>query len=203
MLRSHAKAMLLAAALTAMPAQAWAEWQIKPFLGVTFGANTTFTDLDHAAGNSRLAVGVSGMLIGEIIGIEADVGHTPGFFTGDAPGHLVLKSGVTTLTGNVVLAMPRRLTKYTLRPYLVGGAGLMHVDIEDAANVYGGDNLATMDIGGGVTGFLTNRIGVSWDVRYFRSGDGPVVGNSVATGNSGATEKLSFWRANMALAVRF
>ena len=29
--------------------------------------------------------------------------------------------------------------------------------------------LAALDIGGGVTGFFTNRVGVSWDVRYFRS----------------------------------
>jgi hypothetical protein len=24
-----------------------------------------------------------------------------------------------------------------------------------------------MDVGGGVTGFLTKRFGVNWDVRYF------------------------------------
>jgi len=71
------------------------------------------------------------------------------------------------------------------------------VKIEDAFGVFGGDNLTTLDAGGGVTGFLTNRIGVSWDVRYFRSGDGPVVGLSLAP------EQLSFWRVNMALAIRF
>jgi hypothetical protein len=191
------RAGLLMLALVAVPARASAEWQIKPFLGVTFGANTTFNDLDHAAGNSRVAVGVSGMLIGEIIGIEADVGHTPGLFDGSGPSRLVLQSGVTTITGNLVVAMPRHLTKYTLRPYLVGGAGVMRVSIEDFANVFGGDNLATIDLGGGVTGFLTNRFGVSWDVRYFRSVKGPVVGNSIAP------EQLSFWRANMALAIRF
>jgi hypothetical protein len=53
-------------------------------------------------------------------------------------------------------------------------------------------------MGVGVTGFLTDRFGVSWDVRYFRS---------VGGGQSGAAtlgpEQLSFWRANMALAIRY
>ena len=177
-----------------VPARASAEWQIKPFLGVTFGAATTFV-LNADVGNSRLALGVSGMLIGEVVGVEVDVGHTPGFF--GTAGGLVLNSGVTTITGNVVLAMPRHLTKYTLRPYLVGGAGMMHVRFEDFANLLSGDNLATTDVGGGVTGFLTNRVGVSWDVRYFRSVDGPLAGDSIGP------EQLSFWRANMALAIRF
>jgi hypothetical protein len=183
--------------LVLIPARASAEWQIKPFLGVTFGAQTTFNDLDHAAGNSRKAVGVSGMLIGEILGIEGDVGHSPGFFDGPDASRLIKQSGVTTITGNLVVAMPRHLTKYTLRPYVVGGAGVMRVRIEDFASLFGGDNLATLDVGGGVTGFLTNRFGVSWDVRYFRSVEGPVVGNSIAP------EQLSFWRAHMALAIRF
>lgn len=180
--------------LMLVPARASAEWQIKPFLGVTFGAATTF-NLGTDVGGSRLALGISGMLIGEVVGVEVDVGHTSDFF--GTAGGLVLNSGVTTITGNVVLAVPRHLTKYSLRPYLVGGAGLMRVRIEDYFNVFGGDDLAAMDAGGGVTGFLTNRVGVSWDVRYFRSVGGPTVGISVAA------EELSFWRANMALAVRF
>ena len=54
---------------------------------------------------------------------------------------------------------------------------MMHVDIEDSVEVFGGDNLPAIDVGGGVTGFVTNRVGVSWDVRYFRSVAGqPVVG---------------------------
>ena len=39
------------------------------------------------------------------------------------------QSAVTTLTGNVVVALPRRMAGYGLRPYFSGGAGLMHVDV--------------------------------------------------------------------------
>ena len=53
--------------------------------------------------------------------------------------------------------------------------------------------LAALDVGGGVTGFFTNRVGVSWDVRYFRS-----VGAGGNNGLSFGNEHLSFWRAMMA-----
>jgi hypothetical protein len=193
--RAGLSGVALLVGLLLVPARASAEWQIKPFFGVTFDAATTFT-LGNDVGHSRKTVGVSGMLIGEIFGIEGDIGHTPDFF--GTAGGLVLNSGVTTVTGNVVVAAPRHLTRYTLRPYVVGGAGMMRVRIEDIAEVLGGDNLPAVDFGGGVTGFLTNHVGVSWDVRYFRSlGGQPVVGVSIAP------EQLSFWRANMALAIRF
>ena len=109
------------------------------------------------------------------MGVEVDVGHTPGFFNADnrpfgSQDPLVLTSGVTTVTGNLVVALPRRWTEYTLRPYVVGGAGLMRArstDRFDALPIR--TDLAAVDVGGGVTGFLTKRIGLNWDVRYFRS----------------------------------
>jgi len=59
--------------------------------------------------------------------------------------------------------------------------------------------MPAMDLGGGVTGFLSNRLGLSWDVRYFRS-LGPEGLEPIA---EAGTERLSFWRASMALAVRY
>ena len=191
---------LLALALLLLPpAQALAEWQIRPFLGATFGGGTTLVDLEHAAGHPKIAVGMSGALLGGIFGIEADAGRTPGFFqSGDQ--HLVLRSSATTLTGNIVIALPRHLTEYTLRPYFVGGAGLMHAHIDDVLGALRvASDLPAMDIGGGVTGFLTDRIGLSWDVRYFRSVGGKTEGSGLSFG----AEQLSFWRANMALAIRY
>jgi hypothetical protein len=192
------------ALLLVSPAPATAEWQIKPFVGVTFAGSTTFIteEVEDAAGSPNLAVGVSGMLLGNVVGVEADFGHAPGFFSGDrtllgAAEPLVERSWVTTLTGNVVGTLPRRLTQYTLRPYVVGGAGLMHVHIEDQLGVFVPRTLAALDVGGGVTGFLTPRIGLSWDVRYFHS-----IGGRTDTGLSIGEEQLSFWRANMALAIR-
>ena len=100
--------------------------------------------------------------------------------------------------GNIVLAFPRRLAEYTLRPYVAGGAGWMHVNIDDKLGVFRvASDLPAFDVGGGVTGFFTNRFGVSWDVRYFHNVGGKT-GSGVSFG-----EQLSFWRANMALVIRY
>ena len=191
---------LLALALLLLPSRsASAEWQIRPFLGVTFAGGTTFVDLEQAAGHPKIAIGVNAVLLGENIGIEGDLGWTPTFFqSGDQ--HLVVGSGATTLTGNIVIALPRHLTQYTLRPYFVGGAGLMRARIDhelETLNV--ASSLPAIDVGGGATGFLTDRIGLSWDMRYFRSISGKAEGQGLSVG----AEQLSFWRANMALAIRF
>ena len=190
---------LTLAFLLVVPARAWAEWQIKPFLGVAFGGETTFIDLERAAGGPNAVVGVNGVLLGEVIGIEADVAYVPSFFqSGDQ--HLVAGSSATTVTGNFVIAMPRRLVQYSLRPYVVGGLGLMHTRINPGLGVLQvSSTLPAVDVGGGATGFLTNRIGINWDVRRFGSFGGAVEGRGLSFG----AEQLSFWRANMAVAIRY
>jgi hypothetical protein len=179
------------------PAPARAEWQLRPFLGVTFGGHTTFFAVERAAGDPNLVMGFNSVLLGELIGIDADVGYAPGFFQSGGQ-HLFTRSSATTLTGNVVIALPRRLTEFTLRPYFVGGAGVMQASINDPSKVLSvSSTLPAVDLGGGVTGFLSDRIGVSWDVRHFRSFGG------TARNLSFGREQLSFWRANMALVFRY
>jgi hypothetical protein len=199
---------LLALALFALaPSPASAEWLIKPFFGVSFGGGTTLLDFENAAGSANRVYGVNGQLLGELFGVEGDFGFGPGFFQSSADSGLpcqtntlcVVHSSVRTLTGNVVIAVPRRLTTYTLRPYFVGGAGIMHASSELALGAPGiSSTLPAMDVGGGVTGFLSKRIGLGWDVRYFRS-----LGTGKERGQSFGPEQLSFWRANMAVAIRY
>jgi opacity protein-like surface antigen len=197
-MRKHALGLVMPALLL-IPATraAAADWQVRPSLGLTFGGDTSFVLPDLKFADRKLDFGVSGVLLGEIFGIEADFGHTPGVFNASRP-QLVVQSGVTTLTGNIVVALPRRLAQYTLRPYVAGGAGLMHVASGNLAGVLEvSENLTAMDIGGGVTGFLTDRIGVGWDVRWFNS-----LGGSITALSLGRTEQLSFWRVNMGVAIR-
>jgi len=182
--------------LVCVPRTYAAEWQIKPFVMGTFGGDTTFTLVRQTNNYGHPGFGVSGLWLGEIFGVEGDVGRTPGFFQG-AEAPLVVDSGVTTVTGNIVAAMPRRLAQYTLRPYVVGGAGMMHIAYDTIGGLPTVSNLQAMDLGGGVTGFLTPRVGVSWDVRYFRSID-----RTLENGFSFTSEHLSFWRASMAMAIR-
>jgi hypothetical protein len=176
-----------------------ADRQVRPFIGTAFAGDTTFVDLENAAGSPHVTVGVSMVVLGDVVGVDIDLGHSPRFFQAGNT-HLVLGSSVTTFTGNVVIAAPRRLTEYTLRPYFVGGAGMMHVRAEDYFGVLEiSAVLPAIDLGAGAIGFLTNRVGVSWEVRRFQTiGDRP--GGS---GISFGPERLSFWRATAALVVRY
>jgi hypothetical protein len=176
-----------------------ADRQIRPFVGATFGGGTTFVDPDLVAGKANLLIGASAVFLGEMFGAEVDVADAPGYFeSGDKS--LVRGSRVTTVSGNVVVAAPRRMTEYSLRPYLVGGGGLMRVRTTTLFNVFDVSTIMpVLDVGVGVVGFLTNRTGVCWEVRRFQS-----VGNN--TGNLGLSfgdEHLSFWRATMAVAIRY
>jgi len=190
--------LLVAALLVLQPATGWAEWQLTPFLGATFGGTSSFLDLGQEAGKRKLAVGVGGTWLGTFIGVEGEIVWVPGFFEDPL---FVRSSSVTTMTGNFVLTLPRKYTEYGLRPYLVAGGGLVRVNI-DSGQV-GSDildvrtSLGVLDFGGGATGFLTDRIGLNWDVRYFRS-----LGGKEGTGLSFGKEQISFWRLTMGVAVR-
>ena len=150
-------------------------------------------------GKAKLAIGVSAVFLGEVFGAEVDIADAPGYFESDGK-HLVRGSRVTTIAGNVVMAAPHRLTEYSLRPYLVGGAGLMRVRTTTAFKVFDVSSvIPAFDVGVGVVGFLTNRMGVCWDVRRFQS-----IGNNTRNvGVSFGDEHLSFWRATMAVAIRY
>ena len=181
----------------ACPAVGWAEWQAKPFVGVTFGGDNTFVALDQVAGERKLALGAGVTWLGNFIGVEGEVARVPGFFQRENQAQVV-SSSVTTATGSVLLTLPRKMTQYGLRPYFVAGGGVVRAVAtagDDLLNV--DTTLGVVDLGGGVTGFLTDRVGVNWDVRYFRS-----VGGKEGTGLSFGREQLSFWRASMGVAIR-
>ena len=187
--------------LALAPATVRAEWQVKPFGGLTFGGNTTFVDLDDVAGSPKLNLGVSTLWQGDIFGLEGDVATTPGFFSGDPKRiqTLVLRSHVATVTGNVVVAMPKHIAQYGLRLYAVAGLGLMHVGIDDNLQALPFSNtLSAWDVGGGATGFLNDFVGLNWDVRFFRT----LRSDKGVTGVSIGPEQLSFWRATMGLSIR-
>jgi hypothetical protein len=184
------------------PARASAEWQLRPFLGATFAPSTSFIiPIAAPLPNKKIAFGMNAVLVGRVFGIDMDFGRTPGFFqSGNEAESQVLRSSVTTVTGNMVVALPRHLAQYTLRPYFVGGAGLIHARIQNQLGALPlASTLAAMDVGGGVTGFVSDRYGLSWDVRRFWS----VGGQDRGVGLSIGPEQLSFWRANMALAIRY
>ncbi|MCU1382850.1 MAG: hypothetical protein JWL71_1547 [Acidobacteria bacterium] len=191
--------LVLSTALLLMSARSLAaDRQIRPFVGATFGGATTFVDPQGASGRAKPAIGVGAVFLGELFGGEIDIFDGPGFFgTGN---DLVKSSRVTAFTGNVIVAAPHRVTEYSLRPYLVGGVGLMQVRRTTLFNVFDISTvLPTVDIGVGAVAFVTNRVGVSWDVRRFQS----VGANPPSGGLTFGEQHLSFWRAAMAAVIRY
>lgn len=206
MSRRPGQVVVLAGCLLLMSARAFAaEKQLRGFLGVTFGSSTTLLNLSGAPGTSvtgtTVTYGGSAALLGEVFGVEVDAADVPGFFK-PGPSALVLSGRVATVTGNVVVGLPRRWTQYSLRPYLVAGGGLMRVRKDDAQEVFPVSKVApAIDFGVGAIGFLTNRVGIGWDVRRFQSVGTNTVDIALTSTGDGRWE-VSYWRAQMLLAVK-
>jgi hypothetical protein len=192
---------LVAAASTAVHAQA--EWQVKAFIGPLFGASTTIRDLDEAAGKSHATYGASFTELWEVFGVEAEIARTPGFFEREPTGrNLVLSSSLVSLTGGLVVALPRHIAGYGLRPYGTIGAGMLRAQYDDNLTVLPvSDTMGVVDFGGGVTGFLSRRIGVNWDIRRVQSVGGYSLEPTFLQ-RPDDREGLSFWRATFAVAIR-
>ena len=190
---------MLFAALCVAPANASADWLITPFIGTAFGAETTFLVFEQGSGKKLTFGGSVALLSDSLFGLEAEVAHTPGFFQGSDPLGLVLSSRVTTLSGSVLIAAPLAVTQESLRPYLVGGLGLMQARSDDLVSLLPlKKDLLGLNIGAGAIGLLSERTGVRFDLRHFRaiSGEG---GPFARPGIS----RLSFWRASAGVVIRY
>ena len=196
-------AVLLACAV-ASPAYAQRDRQIRGFLGATFAGDTSFADTtgQDVASRAHLAIGAQAAWVGEIFGVDVDVADAPGFFQSPT-SYLVTSSRVTTVTGDAIVALPRRWAEYSLRLYFVGGGGIMRVHEESAESPTPAVSVSrvkpAVDFGFGALGFLTNRVGLSWELRRFQL----VGGSTELSGLTFGTERLSYWRAHMAVVVRY
>lgn len=184
--------------VTGSTVPASAEWFITPFIGVKFAGKTNFPDLEQGAGNTKLTLGGAAGIVGEgLFGAETELGYSPRFFE-RANGSLIARSNVLTLMGNVIITAPRALTGYSLRPFVSGGGGLIHVGIQDVANILSvSENLFGVNVGGGAVGVLTPRTSVRFDLRFFKSVTKGDAQNVVVAGPG-----ISFWRASVGLAFR-
>jgi hypothetical protein len=162
--------------LLAAPRAASAEWHITPMIGVTFAGRTTLVDVQGGAENKHVNFGGAATLLGAgILGAEAIGVFTPGFFEADrsrlatdTPPPAIESSRTIALMGNAVLTVPRRWTEYFLRPYVSGGFGVLRAtqtEAVEALPVHA--SMAGFNFGGGAVGFLSQRTGVRFDLRYY------------------------------------
>jgi hypothetical protein len=168
-----ARAAIVGLLLMLSPRVADADWIFAPFIGSTFAGSTALPDPDQGASSSQLIFGGSaGLWTSGIFGVEGDFSYAPGYFEKGDPLGVITNSNVFTLGGNVVIATPVSITRESLRPYIVGGIGWMHVSVEELLTSLlplRARNSVAFNFGGGVVGFVTPRTGLRFEVRHFRS----------------------------------
>jgi opacity protein-like surface antigen len=93
--------------------------------------------------------------------------------------------------------VPLVLTGYSLRPYAIGGIGLIRSSITLIALLDSvDDNSLGFNVGAGAIGFLTPRTGVRFELRHFRT----LQRQADLAGEVSA--RLSFWRFTAGVVIR-
>ena len=195
----HMKRLIVitAMALCLAPATASAEWILTPFIGASFAAGSDNDDFDDIIDGSKMTYGGTlTYLGGGLFGFEIDFGYAPEYFEGDDDDvDFVDSSNYTSLMANVVLSVPRG----AFRPYATAGVGMLKTFVDDVDDQFDIDrNALGFNIGGGVFGFFTDRVGIRGDLRYFRqmteADDDDVDFDLTA---------FRFWRGTVGVSFRF
>jgi opacity protein-like surface antigen len=173
--------------------QARADGFIAPWVGSAFGSNIQ-------NGQTTLGVSAGGMGAG-IIGGEADFGWSPSFFGTKSDFGT---NTVMNLMGNVIVGVPIGGQHGAgVRPYVVGGVGLIRTQIDGGSlNNFApaqSTNMFGWDAGAGVMGYFTDHVGLRGDLRYLRA-TGDLTTNVRSIDVNG--DKLHFWRASVGVVFR-
>jgi len=198
---------MMAVVLCGLAVPAHADYLFTPFVGGAFGASTVFlTERPEGSaeslGTHLIFGGAAGWLSSGILGVEGDFAYSPRFFERNGQAvlsQIVLGSTVATVSGSVIVATPLRVTGYSLRPYLIGGLGLIHTGIAYTADIVDpvDDNSLGINLGAGAIGLLSPRTGVRFELRHFRTLSRDAIGT---TGERDA--RLSFWRVTFGVIIR-
>jgi opacity protein-like surface antigen len=175
--------------MTAAPAHA--DWLITPNVGSAFGGDTSSQHVTYGASAAWMSHG--------IVGVEFDGSIAPDLLDEDDGVILgIADSNVTTVMGSFVIGAP--FGEPGVRPYVVAGAGLIRSRVSDAGNIFDIDeNSFGINVGGGVHVFVTDKVGIRADVRYFRGLRDKDNGDDVVLELGG----FDFWRASVGATFRF
>ena len=100
--------------------------------------------------------------------------------------------------GNVIVSLPPDVTAGGLRPYVIGGVGLIHAESADILNILQvRRTVPAFNVGAGAIGLISNNVGVRFDFRYLRS-----ITNDNGT-LSHVGRRISYSRATIGLVMRF
>lgn len=201
---------LCGAVSAAVPARASAEWQFAPFVGFTSAGDTNLNLVEIE--KQHWTIGGSARLLGAgPLGVEALFLFVPGHLEPLrldeplSPGGEESRSITSTRTfafmGNVVLTTPRAWNEYGLRPYVSGGFGWLHAYHNDAVFPLRG-SMPAYNVGGGAVGFLSDRVGLRFDLRYFRTAP-PGREPTPEFTTSGDRARLRYWAGTIGVVFKY
>jgi opacity protein-like surface antigen len=195
--RAHASWLASAAtvAILVVPASARADGLIVPFVGADFGGDAGDCRGVTPCSSKQLSYGIGiGFMVGGIVGFEGELAHAPHFF---GEGTARSDNYVTSLMANVLVGVPIG----PVRPYVVGGVGLLHTDISRSSiGLFEkfSNNSVAFDAGGGLLALFSNHVGVRGDLRYMRTL------SDIKFQQFDLNDKqLQFWRSSVGLVLHF
>jgi opacity protein-like surface antigen len=155
-------------ALGASPVRA--QGYIGVFTGVNFGGDAGRSLAQALDAGSRLTWGgpVGGMP-GGVLGAELDVASARNFFGERSP---LGDNSVLTVMPALIVGIPVGGQRGPgIQPYVTAGLGLIRRDLQIGSVEVLKDNDLGYSLGVGVTGYLSDHIGLRGDYRYFRNID--------------------------------
>jgi len=162
---------------------------LTPFVGVSFGGGALNCASLAGCSQQQRSWGVSAGTGHGIFGVEEDFSYVPDFYARQ-PG---ADNGVITLSSNMIVRFPDG----KIRPYALGGLAFVRPHSALNASGFAGDrNVLGYDVGGGVTDFMHQHIGVRTDLRYIRGVKDLSLGDFSA-------EPVHYWRGSAGVTFVF
>jgi opacity protein-like surface antigen len=166
---------------------------VNPFVDTTLSSPT-------GGGRSQPGFGIAIGNVGTVVGFETELAYHPELF--DNTANALAKSHVLTLAQNILVGP----TIGRVKPYGAAGLGDLYLDITRISSAVIPNpesistNYFTVNVGGGVMGFLTAHLGVRADLRYYRAYGFKLTDLQTA---GLALDRFDFWRAGVGVVAKF
>lgn len=144
MLKSSAVLSAALAALMVTPAIAAADTYVSPIVSVVFGGDTD---------DSKVGFGGTVTFMGNGMGLEVEVAHTPDFF-----------EGLNVTTYSVGYVAGGDAGAGGIKPFGVAGVTLMRASVDG----FDAENKFAINLGAGIVALFNETVGIRAEIRYFR-----------------------------------
>ena len=167
---------------------------VNPFVDTTLSAPST------SGSRSQPGFGIAIGNVGTVVGFETEFAYHPELF--DNAANALAKSHVLTLAQNILVGP----TIGRVKPYGAAGAGDLYLNVTRLSSVAIpspesiSTNYFTVNVGGGVMGFVTAHLGVRADLRYYRAYGFKLTDLQTA---GLALDRFDFWRAGVGVVAKF